>query len=40
VMLVTAGRSDDNEALAALRGDDRQAPAVKRIWDRLRRSQG
>jgi HD-like signal output (HDOD) protein len=40
VMLVGAGRSDDNEALAALRGDDRQAAAVKRIWDRLRRSQG
>jgi HD-like signal output (HDOD) protein len=38
-MLAGAGRSDDNEALATLRGDDRQAPAVKRIWDRLRRGQ-
>jgi HD-like signal output (HDOD) protein len=37
-MLVAEGRADDNEALAALRGDDRQAAAVKRIWDRLRRA--
>ena len=39
-MLAAEGRADDNEALAALRGDDRQAPAVKRIWDRLRRAHG
>jgi HD-like signal output (HDOD) protein len=39
-ILAAEGRSDDNEALAALRGDDRQAAAVKRIWERLRRANG
>ena len=39
-MLCAAKRSSDQEALAALGGDDPKAAAVKRIWERLRRAHG